>query len=386
MKWINFLHIYQPVNIEEWIIREAADKSYARIFQALDKNPQIKFTFNIAGCLLLRLDEMGYGGLIKLISKLYNRGQIELTGTPAYHPLMPLIPKEENVRQILENKKIHRKYFGSEYKARGFFLPEMAYSAEAARIVKKLGYEWIILDEISLTGRIGEVNFGKVYKDMNSGLKVVFREKKLSNSYIPKILMSKARKGNERLRITATDGELYGLRHEDSEKIFEKFIKLENLQTLTLSEFIDSAQNGKEARIVDSHWNSTEEDIKKGVSFSLWRDKGNKLQEKLWVLADKAYEAVETNKGDKNYEWARWHLARGLASCSFWWASAKDFRVFGPISWSPNEIERGVNELMRAVRSLEKRNTKKIKLETEKLSADIKLRAWTKHWEKYWGK
>lgn len=384
MKWINFLHLYQPANIEDWVIREAAEKSYSRIFKALEENPQVKFTFNIAGCLLLRLDELGYIDLIKTINKLYSRGQIELTGTPAYHPLMPLVRKEEAVRQIKENREIHKKYIGGNYYARGFFFPEMAYSEESAKIVKELGYEWTILDEISMNGKVGEVNFGKIYNDLNSGLKIIFRQKKLSNSYVPKILMSKLKKDNDRLHITATDGELYGLRHPDQEKVFENFIKSKKLKTLTVSEFIAGSQNGENARIIPSHWNSTEEEIRKGIPFSLWRDKGNKLQEKLWHLADKAYNIVESRKDDNNYRWARWHLVRGLASCSFWWASAKDFRLFGPISWSPNEIERGANELARAVRSLESRDTKKAKIEIEKMAAEIKLKTWTKHWGKYW--
>ena len=380
------MHIYQPANAEGWVIREAAEKSYKRIFKALKENPRIKFTMNIAGCLLLRLEELGYAELINQIVRLHKRGQIELTGTPAYHPLMPLVPREESVRQIEENKEIHKNFFGKDFRAKGFFLPEMAYSPDAGRTIKKLGYEWIILDEISLTGRLGEVNFGKIYKDAGSGLKVVFRNRKISNSYVPKTLLAKIKKAKNRLHITATDGELYGLRHEDPNGDFERLLKNKNLTTMTVSEFINNSQNGEEARITASHWNATEEDLKKGIPFSLWQDKGNKIQSRLWELADKAYKLVEENKLDNNYKAARWHLVRGLASCGFWWASAKDFRVFGPISWSPDEIERGVNELIRAVRSINNKKTRNTKLSLEKFASDIKLEAWTKHWGRYWRK
>lgn len=37
MKWINFLHLYQPVNADPAIIKEAAEKSYYRIVSALEK-------------------------------------------------------------------------------------------------------------------------------------------------------------------------------------------------------------------------------------------------------------------------------------------------------------------------------------------------------------
>ena len=68
-------------------------------------------------------------------------------------------------------------------------MPEMAYSIEAAKIIKSLGYEWIILDEIAMNGKLGEVDFAKIYFDENSGLKIIFRNRQLSKSYVPDDLM-----------------------------------------------------------------------------------------------------------------------------------------------------------------------------------------------------
>ena len=62
--WINFLHIYQPINTDAYIIKEATDKSYWRIINALNEHPKINFTLNISGCLLLRWEELGYKKLI----------------------------------------------------------------------------------------------------------------------------------------------------------------------------------------------------------------------------------------------------------------------------------------------------------------------------------
>ena len=107
---------------------------------------------------------------------------------------------------------------------------------------------------------------------------------------------------------------------------------------------------------------------------------------KLWELANTSYDLIEKHKNDQNYVWAYWHLVRGLASCTFWWASAKDFRLFGPISWSPDEIERGSNELIRAIRALDSEDTRKDKIEAEKLYISIKHKVWNKHWSYYWKK
>ena len=106
----------------------------------------------------------------------------------------------------------------------------------------------------------------------------------------------------------------------------------------------------------------------------------------MWELANLAYKTADKYKEDKDYHWARWHLTRGLASCTFWWASAKDFRLFGPISWSPDEIERGANELIRSIRALDDTATRKTKIKAEKLYIKIKKMVWEKHWTYYWKK
>ena len=144
MDWINFLHFYQPVNSDAHIIKEATDLSYVRIIRALQENPQIKFTININGCLFLRWEELGYGDLIKKIGRLISRGQIDLTGTACYHPILPLIPEKEIRRQIKENENILKKHFGKNFKPRGFFFPELAYGPGAAKIIKDINPEGVV--------------------------------------------------------------------------------------------------------------------------------------------------------------------------------------------------------------------------------------------------
>lgn len=384
MKWINFLHLYQPANTDAHIIKEATEESYLRIVRGLEEHPNIKFTLNISGCLFLRWEEMGYGELIDRIGRLIKKGQIDLTGTAAYHPLLPLIPVQEVERQIDENEKILQKHFGKNFKPRGFFFPEMAYSKEVAKIIKAKGYDWIILDEISCNGKLGNVNFEKAYLDTNSDLKVVFRSREFSKCYVPEFLRGEIKKNKKGLYITATDGELYGLRHQDPTAEFEKLLKEKDLKTQTISEFVDDAGDLEKTKVVASNWESLEKELKNNIPYALWFDKKNKLQMKLWKFANSVYEIIEKYPDDDNYNWARWHLVRGFASCAFWWASARDFRLFGPPSWSPDEIERGVNEFIRAVRALDDVTTRKTKIKTEKLYINIKHDIWTRHWKYYW--
>jgi alpha-amylase/alpha-mannosidase (GH57 family) len=408
MLWINFLHFYQPANADAHIIKEATEKSYYRIIRAMEEHPDVKFTFNITGCLVLRWEELGYLDLIKRIKKLIKKKQIELTGTAAYHPILPLIPEKEAIRQIKDQGKILKKYFGQE-KPKGFFPPEMAYSPKIGKLIKGLGYKWIILDEIACNGKLKQVDFnlppafcqnarGKAYQDETNGLKIIFRSRDLSKSYVPETVLKLLKsplacpaKGGDKggwgdLIITATDAELYGLRHIDHTAEFEKLLKRKNLKTLTVSEFTSQREETELAKPVSCSWESTEEELRKNLPYALWFDKQNKVQQTLWQLANLVYKTIEYHAKDKNYSWARWHLVRGLASCTFWWASAKDFRLFGPISWSPDEIERGANELIRSVRALADATTINTKIKAEKLYIKIKQTVWEKHWTYYWKK
>jgi predicted glycosyl hydrolase (DUF1957 family) len=388
MTWINFLHLYQPANTNNYIIREATEKSYYRIIRALEEHPKIKFTLNISGCLILRWEELGLNDIIKRVDKLIKKGQLELTGTAAFHPILPLIPEGEVIAQIKENETILKKHFGKNFKAKGFYLPEMAYSPTVAGIVKQQGYSWIILDEIAVTGKLNPELSGPVLRDRNSDLTIVIRSRKLSNSFAPTTI-TKLLKGKNQptVVVTATDGELYGLRHIDHTAEFEKLLKNKDLCTLTVSELIKSQIITNNIGLEPHNWESTEKDLSNGQPFILWNEKNNTIQRKQWQLAQLAYETIEKYKKDKQYKWARWHFVRGLQSCTFWWSSARDFsKQFGPLSWNPDEIERGTNDLIRSIRSLDSESTREIKLQAEKLYNAIMKMAWQKHWAYYWKK
>ncbi|MFA6454540.1 MAG: hypothetical protein WCV70_01630 [Patescibacteria group bacterium] len=124
--------------------------------------------------------------------------------------------------------------------------------------------------------------------------------------------------------------------------------------------------------------------IKNNLPYFLWRDKKNKIQTLLWQLANAAIVNINKYPKDQNYFWSRQHLDRGLASCTFWWASAHDFRLYGPLAWNPDEIEKGANELIRSVRALNDPRTRQAKIKAEKLYIKIKQLIWHKHWHYYW--
>ena len=387
MFWINFLHFYQPANSE---IKNATEKSYERIVRAIEEHPSVKFTVNIIGCLLARLDEdLKRIDLIRRIKRLVLKGKLELVGSASYHAFLPLVDLDIVRIQIEENEQILKKYFGENIKLKGFFFPEMAYCPCVAKLVKELGYEWIILDEISAFGKLNKIDLNQNYIDAESELKVVFRNREISQKYAPEVLLKvKSAKCKVQSLITATDAELYGLHHTDHDAYFEKLLdRLDELEikTITVSDFIEQRNKltPQKINLFKSSWESQAEEIQNNEPYLLWYNKENKLQKLLWELADYAQKIYLANSNDKNRWWSHWHLMRGLASCTFWWASRRDMsHVFGPVAWNPDQIELGANELVRAIRDLESSTSLNVKLRAEEMYVNVVKVLWEEHWGK----
>lgn len=382
--WINFLHFYLNPSQEPEIISLVANESYRLIAAFLKSHPNYRVTINFTGCLTEMLAQRGFLDIIKEYRELMERGQIELVETAAYHPILPLLPAAEIINQIKINREINQKYFGKKYQPRGFFLPECAYSLEVAKIIENLGYQWILLDEISFNGKLNQVDFSKQYKIKGTQLRVVFRNRALSKGFAPHdILKFIENIPNNNFIVTATDAELYGHRHKDLDGELPKLIKNPAVKTVTVSEFLSQNRPVEIINPVASNWESLEEELKNNIPYALWKHPKNTIQKHLWELAELAISHVSANENDENYQWARGHLNHGLSSCGFWWASGRDFLLFGHPAWKPDEIEKGATELIRSIRSLESLDGE-MKIKAEKIYFKIINLTWTKHWKKFY--
>jgi alpha-amylase/alpha-mannosidase (GH57 family) len=181
MFWSNFLHIYQPPTQTEEIVRKVTSESYRTLVRVLREAPGGKITLNISAVLTEQLVRYELDDVIQGLRELAERGQVEFTGSAMYHPILPLIPKDEVIRQIKLNTDINQHYFGEVYKPVGFFPPEMCYSYEVAQTVSELGFRWIIVDELSFNGKIGSAEYDRLYKvDGLGDFLVFFKERPFS--------------------------------------------------------------------------------------------------------------------------------------------------------------------------------------------------------------
>jgi predicted glycosyl hydrolase (DUF1957 family) len=376
--WVNFLHIYQPPWQQRGIIEQVASESYEYLLTLWEKYPNFKTTLNITGNLIEQWQEVR-PDLLKRLQRLVKKGQVELVGSAKYHAILPLLSIKEARRQIKLNQQTLSQYFDSQ-KITGFYLPEMAYSDSVAKIIKQAGFKYLILDQVHFNG---EIDNNVLYKIKKIGLQVVFRNRATSKHYPPEIIYKKFDSlKNDEIIISATDGEMYGHQHEDWHGYIEKILTNKKLQVITINNYLKKLKTTRLINLRAASWETTPAELKKRIHYALWQDPSNKIHKLLWKLVDQASRLVDKYKGDPNWHWARTHLDRGVSSCTFWWASAKKPSEWSPLTWNPDMIDNGSEELIRAIRSLEKATAAE-KIKAEKIFIDIKKETWLTHWRRH---
>jgi len=368
MIWANFLHIYQPPTQKELWVRRITNESYRKVFSGLLTIPETKLTLNINGILCELLDKYGGKDVLAAIKKMVEAGNIEITGSAKYHTFLPLLPESEIERQILLNEETLKKYFGPDWKQGGFFAPEMAYSRKVVEVVAKLGYKWMVIDELAFpAGK--KLSPDTLYKI--KGLEdfyVFFRERNLSFTVLsaqvgtaPTVLRYlEDRLAKNEYVVTAMDGETFGHHRPGLEELLFDLMKIKDFQSVKISDLLIRFTKIEEIEPRDSTWAVTKKDMKENKPYARWKNDGNIIQKKQWELTDLAIQIVGRSSQDKNI---RELLDQSLHSDQYWWASARPW-------WSLEMIERGAFELKTVVLGASS-STAEEKQKAEELYRDI---------------
>ncbi len=353
MYWANLVHIYQPPTQTEEITRRVADECYRKLVAILLRHPTARVTLNISACLTQQLDRYGLHDVIDGLRTLAERGQVELTGSAMYHPILPLIPAAEMRRQIELNTQVNRQYFGEAYEPRGFFPPEMCYSFEVAQVLAEMGFEWVIGDEIAYDGRLRHYRPDRIYQvEGLSGFHFFFRERAVSARLTYGRFPASAdlldslgdRRDRHEYLLTATDGEIYGHHRPGQEQLLEEIYGGKTLPTCTISELLHLFPEVETVSPLPSSWSTARDEMASGAPYSHWLYPGNELHELQWELTNLVVKAFGASSGDGIAGPARTALDEGLHSCQYWWASARPW-------WDTGMIERGASLFLKAARS-----------------------------------
>jgi len=387
--WAQLLHFYQPPTQFPPVLKKICEESYRPLLDVFREYPNARATVNINGVLTEMLRDCGHTDIIDGLRELAEKGQIELTGTGKYHPILPLIPQEEARRQIELNQKTNAFFFGNGFKPTGFFPPEMAYGRGIILPVAERGHRWIIMSGVACPAGWPVDNIYQVEHD-GKRLAVFFRDDILSNKISFQELSPegflehlRAQKGDREniYVVTAMDAETYGHHIKNWEQLFlaEVYEELEvrsesyahiqqkkalasqhsailqdtgtaqEVQAVTISQLLDFFALGEVIDPRESSWSTSGQDIEAGNPYPLWRDKDSELHRLQWEhlgicleMCAKATQVVDNDESRHFAGIARGLLDRALQSDQFWWASHRPM-------WDINLIHLGLMDQWRVL-------------------------------------
>ena len=258
-------------------------------------------------------------------------GRVELSVSPYYHPIVPLlcdfssaregIPdlplpdapsfREEAGVQVRRALNAGEKYFGK--RPRGFWPSEGSVSAEACALFREAGAEWAATDE-AISGEVGA--------KMVHGLKVAFRDTAISNllgfTYRQMDPTDAAKdfirrlEGREGPVPVILDGENPWEHYSDGgvsflRALFKAISEHPTIRTVTMSEL---SATGSMDRIFAGSWINR--------NFGIWI--GHPEDRKGWELLGRAYRDL---KGSTNE--LAWECLRAAEGSDWYWWFGDDF-------------------------------------------------------------
>lgn len=320
-----------------------------------------------------QLEAVGF--VIGLYAELAKAGIAELTFSPYYHPILPLLDDVASAREAIPQIALPQRPFAhpgdaraqielgrreferlTAVRPRGMWPPEMAVGESVARLATQCGVEWIVGDEDVLAASIGK-SLGRdgegrlwepelLYRPWRlerdgRSLAVVFRDNALSNAigfdyhrmhardavgdFMGRLRRIREQQGDDRdfLVVVALDGEnpwdFYSREgHDFLNWLYEDLERAEDVVTTTVSDFLDQHQERNHlGRLHAGSWI--------GCSFDTWI--GDPEHNQAWDLlgetrdwlADFADRYPEAEGLDA--AWREIRIVEG--SDWFWWFSRR---------------------------------------------------------------
>ncbi|MEE9284359.1 MAG: hypothetical protein V3V35_01385 [Dehalococcoidia bacterium] len=265
MYWSHFVNLFQPASKSNDYIRKATRKCYLPLVEILDAHPNARMTINLDGSLAERLDSLGLGAVLEGLRRLAERGQVELTASAYGGPVLGTLSPDEMAELIQRNTQVNVSFFGDVYRPRGFFPPEMSYTSPIAPVVRDLGCQWILLDEMSHSGTPGAIRFDRVYAmEEMPELKILFRDRSMSTGIMYGSFQNaesfmeaqRQRLSGGQYVVTGTEADLYGMRRTGPRDFLVDMMEKEPVSMITASEVLDRINTVEPVKPVPASWST----------------------------------------------------------------------------------------------------------------------------------
>lgn len=351
---------------ESDVARDVFDQTlhpYTYPSDALRKDEIAKITMNFTGSLIEQLNELASVGFDSRLNGLWERykeanrlSRVEFTGCGYYHPIFPLIPEIDQLKQVEKHLSLVEQTFGM--RPDGFWLPELAFSPKIIPSLVKNGVKWAIVDGPHVVNSNKDKDqYQLLYKPHfieYSGYRMIIvpRDRMISiaqqSGYNPVWLKKEIERqiephnDGEFLLTVATDGENGWFRHSGENAGFwgwfyepllyllKKDPDFQFIKLTTISEYLKQYPPRDTVTVEDGSWNVP--DALDDGRFLKWT--GGEERQRTWARVLEASKSVqETERRIRNEKTScqeetrsaldsawRW-LLMAEASDDFWWGS-----------------------------------------------------------------
>jgi alpha-amylase/alpha-mannosidase (GH57 family) len=385
------LNLHQPSGNLEYLL-ENNEWEAKEILWALDRIPRTLWEYEdvarvhlaFSGTLLETLSNIDFQkrvyGIVKcgdLLWHFQNTKLFELLGTGYYHPVFPLIPKDDWEEHAARWLGIGKHIFWRDH-FNGFWPPEMGFSMEMIPLIKKLGYRYVLVDSDNVepleSMRWEELRYQPhIARYEDSEIIVVVRDRELSDAQESGMEWSWfSNEINERVKwcdfpplvTTITDGDNGGwFRNTSGYGNFWQFFYKEFMQNVKsgttnikpsfINEYLNTYGARGYVRVETAAWNTGWHD---GKGFIQWT--GSQAQKEAFKQVktnSSRFHLLQKKLADKNIsslneqlKEAHWHLLRSETSCNFFWGEAWIYKCSEDLDLCTNLL----NEIETKLKSL----------------------------------
>jgi alpha-amylase/alpha-mannosidase (GH57 family) len=350
------LNLHQPAfNLENLLAHDSWEAK--EILYAIDRIPRALWPYqdlgrvhlSLSGTLLETLSSPAFQervyGIVKcgdLLWHLQNTSIIEVLGTGHYHPVLPLIPEPDRNLQIERWLGIGRHLFARRF--RGFWPPELAFTEELIPILRRLGYEYVIVDSDHVEPlepmRWEELRYRPHLAEyQGQTITVIVRDRDLSNAQEsgmePEWFLEEVRQRTKfcdfvPLVTTCTDGDNGGWFRNTTEganfwsALYAPVLDRiragdDRLRPTFLADYVDRYGASGKVRVHTGAWNTGEHS---GHGFVQWT--GSERQREALERVSAVSAAVDRARRERGapLEESTWRVLRAQTSCNFFWGDA----------------------------------------------------------------
>ncbi len=138
------IHMHQPIDNFEWVIKKGVELCYGPFFELLSKYPEFHFSVHCSGWLMEQIEQF-HPKLYNNIMTLAKKGSIEFFSAGYYEPILSALPSQDRVAQIKTlNNSIQSQF---QQTPKGLWLTERVWESSLIPDLHKADIQYTLVDD-----------------------------------------------------------------------------------------------------------------------------------------------------------------------------------------------------------------------------------------------